>query len=258
MKFADRKEKILSLLDIYETMTIQQLVDLLAISPATVRRDITQMEASGELQRYWGGIKRKQTPESLRKNNLQHQISDANHAVIAQIAAEQIQDNELIFIGSGTTTLAMIPLIKSKNIHVITNGIPQLEALHRKNIQALLLCGFFKEYSRSLVGKETIQMLQDYRFDKAFLGVNGIDDQLSLLSADEYEDSIKTLCIHHSKKTYVLAGREKFHRTAYYAVSNRTAQDVMLITNYSEYPSDKWIDVSGGCIGRIGELIKNE
>ena len=258
MKFTDRKEKILSLLDIYETMTIQQLVDLLAISPATVRRDVVRMEENGELQRYWGGIQRKQTPENLRKNSLQHQISDANYMVIAQIAAEQIQDNELIFIGSGTTTLAMIPLIKNKNIHVITNGIPQLEALHRKNIQSLLLCGFFKEYSRSLVGKETIQMLQGYKFDRAFLGVNGIDDQLSLLSADEYEDSIKTLCIHHSKSTYVLAGKEKFHRTAYYAVSNKTAENVMLITNYPEYCSDKWTEVSGGYIGRIGDLSKND
>lgn len=255
MKFAARKEKMLSLLDVYETMTVQQLVDLLGASPATIRRDIVRMEESGELQRYWGGIRRKQTPESRRKNSLQHQISDINHTVIAQIAAEQIQDNELIFIGSGTTTLAMIPLIKNKNIHVITNGIPQLEALHRKNIQALLLCGFFKEYSRSLVGKETVQMLQSYRFDRAFLGVNGIDDQLSLLSADEYEDSIKTLCIHHSKNTYVLAGKEKFHRTAYYAVSNKTARDVMLITNYPEYPSNDWVSISGGYMGRLGSLL---
>lgn len=107
MKFAARKEKMLSLLDVYETMTVQQLVDLLGASPATIRRDIVRMEESGELQRYWGGIRRKQTPESRRKNSLQHQISDINHTVIAQIAAEQIQDNELIFIGSGTTTLAV-------------------------------------------------------------------------------------------------------------------------------------------------------
>lgn len=258
MKYEARKEKMLSLLDVYETMTVQQLVDLLEASPATIRRDIVRMEESGELQRYWGGIRRKETPENRRKNSLQHQISDVSHTVIAQIAADQIQDNELIFIGSGTTTLAMIPLIKDKNIHVITNGIPQLEALHRKNIQALLLCGFFKEYSRSLVGKETVEMLQSYRFDRSFLGVNGIDDHLSLLSADEYEDSIKTLCIHHSKKTYVLAGKEKFHRTAYYAVPNKTAGDVMLITNYPEYPSDSWVGISGGYIGRIGALLQDK
>ena len=51
MKFAARKEKMLSLLDVYETMTVQQLVDLLGASPATIRRDIVRMEESGELQR---------------------------------------------------------------------------------------------------------------------------------------------------------------------------------------------------------------
>lgn len=56
MKFAERKEKILSLLDIYETMTIQQLVDLLESSPATVRRDVVRIEENGELQAGWGNL----------------------------------------------------------------------------------------------------------------------------------------------------------------------------------------------------------
>lgn len=256
MKYEERKERILDLLTMYETMQVQQVIDALKSSPATIRRDITRLEAEGELQRYWGGIRRKQTPENRRKNNLQKQISDESYATIGQIAAEQLQDNELIFIGSGTTTLAMIPFIKNRNIHVITNGIPQMEALHRKNIQALLLCGFFKEYSRSVVGKETIEMLRGYKFDRAFLGANGVDDQLCLLSADEYEDAIKNLCISQSKNTYLLVGKEKFHRTAYYTVSNEKAKDVMIITNAPEYESGEWEEVNGGYLGKIGMLTK--
>lgn len=256
MKYEERKEKILDLLTMNESMQIQQVIDAIKSSPATIRRDITRLEEEGELQRYWGGIRRTQTPENKRKNNLQKHILDESYATIGRIAAEQLQDNELIFIGSGTTTLNMIPFITNRDIHVITNGIPQMEALHRKNIQALLLCGFFKEYSRSVVGKETIEMLRRYKFDRAFLGANGVDDQLCMLSADGYEDAIKNLCINQSKRTYLLVGKEKFHRTAYYAVSSEKAKDVMIITNAPEYESDAWKESDGGYIGLVGELTK--
>ena len=185
MKYTERKEKILSALHFHESMSVQQMVELLKSSPATVRRDIVRLEEEGEVERYWGGIRRKETPENRRRNTLQSQEPDEAHAAIGRLAASRLHDNELIFIGSGTTTLEMIPYIQNSNIHVITNGIPQLEALHRKKIQALLLCGFFKEYSRSMVGKETVEMLRGYHFDQAFLGANGINDNLCLLSADE-------------------------------------------------------------------------
>ncbi len=258
MKYEERKELILSFLNFHESMSVQQLVDVMKNSPATVRRDISRMEEEGVLERYWGGIRRKQTPENKRKSALQNQEPDGKYAAIGQAAARELRDNELIFIGSGTTTLEMIPYIENRNIHVITNGIPQLEALHRKNIQALLLCGFFKEYSRSVVGKETVDMLRGYHFDRSFLGANGINDNLCLLSADEYEDEIKKLCILQSRKTYLLIGREKFHRTAYYSVPENLAGEVTIFTDYPEYPSRYWKSNGESYTGLISELRRND
>ncbi len=256
MKVEQRKEKILSLLEINDTLTVEELVDLLGSSPATVRRDIVRLEQLGCLERYWGGIRRLSTPEALRENELKYQKTGEKQANIGRIAAAQLHDNELIFIGSGMTTLAMIPFIDRKNIQVVTNGIPQLEALHRKNIPALLLCGFFKEYSRSIVGKETVEMLRSYKFDRAFLGAHGVDEQFSPLSADEYEDTIKTLCIRQSRNTYLLVGKEKFHRTAYYAIPPEMANDVFIITDEAEGDRDRWESLNKGYMARIGDLNK--
>ncbi len=231
-------------------------MELLGSSPATIRRDIVQMEQEGVLERYWGGVRRIATPKAVRENDLKHQKTDEAQEIIGRIAAAQLQDNELIFIGSGKTTLAMIPHIDRKQIRVVTNGIPQLEALHRKNIPALLLCGFFKDYSRSLVGKETVEMLRSYRFDRAFLGANGVDDQFSPLSADEYEDTIKTLCIRQSKSTYLLVDHAKFHRTAYYAIPPEMAADIHVISDFPVGDPGCWESLGKGCIARMGELRK--
>lgn len=139
-----KKRKILSALHFHESMSVQQMVELLKSSPATVRRDIVRLEEEGEVERYWGGIRRKETPENRRRNTLQSQEPDEAHAAIGRLAASRLHDNELIFIGSGTTTLEMIPYIQNSNIHVITNGIPQLEALHRKRYRPCCFADFLR------------------------------------------------------------------------------------------------------------------
>ena len=254
MKFDSRKEKILALLDINDSMSVPELVELLNTSPATVRRDIHRLEEMGVVERYWGGIRRPATPEAVRENDLKYPKTDEILENIGRIAAAQLQDNELIFIGSGTSTLAMIPFIERKKIQVVTNGIPQLEALHRKNIPALLLCGFCKEYSRSVVGKETVEMLRGYKFDRAFLGVHGVDEQYSPLSADEYEDIIKTLCIRQSRNTYLLLNKNKFHRTAFYTIPPEMASEVTIISDYPDGDPKKWESLGKGYVAKIGNL----
>lgn len=255
MKYSERKEKIMSMLCFYERLTVDEIVKELNISPATARRDIIRLEQEGNIIKKWGSIKRNDSAINNRENTLCKQISDIKYAKIGEYAASMVKDNELIFIGSGVTTLSMIPFINNKNINVITNGIPQLEALHKKNINALLLCGFFKDYSKSLVGKETVEMLSKYKFDKSFIGANGVDDQLRLLSADGYEDSIKNLCIAQSKETYLLIGNDKFHRKAYYSVSEEKSKNVYIITNKDEQSFYKWKEQDGVYFSQIKDLL---
>lgn len=257
MKYAQRKEKVLAMLQKNETLSIQKLVDILGSSEATVRRDVIRMEESGLLERCWGGVKRLNTPENTRKSNLQTAFPTLKHEIIGQTAAAQLKENELIFIGSGTTTLAMIPFIQNRKIQVITNGIPQLEALYQKGIKALLLSGFFKEYSHSLVGKETVEMLRRYRFDQAFLGANGVDANYNLLSGDDYEDRIKTACIRQSRSVYLLVSGEKFHRTAMYAISPETAANVTIITDEPPDANAAWKKRDKAFMAKMSDLNKN-
>ncbi|MDO4177392.1 MAG: DeoR/GlpR family DNA-binding transcription regulator [Bacillota bacterium] len=228
-----RKEIILSTLNDQGRINVEQLCRITGNSAATLRRDIIRLEEEGLIRRFWGGIQRMPQEGEERQSHLKNRVSTVSQDDIGKLAAAQISDKDLIFIGSGTTTLAMIPYIRSIGIQVVTNGIPQLEALYEKGIPTLLLGGFFKSYSRSLVGMETVEMLNKYQFDKAFLGANGLDSQLNILSGDDYENAIKSITIKQSKRTYLLVDRSKFGRTALYNVPFETAKDVILISDYS-------------------------
>ena len=113
MNYSQRKDSILSMLRVAEELSIRQLTDMTGASDATIRRDLARMEQEGCVRRSWGGVCRPDTPENTRRSSLQRQTLSSAHEVIGKAAASFLKDEELIFIGSGTTTLAMIPIFKT-------------------------------------------------------------------------------------------------------------------------------------------------
>ncbi len=59
--------------------------------------------------------------------------------MIAKIAANQINDNECLFIDAGSSTLELIKYIQAKDIIVVTNGLTHVEALLKKGIKTIML-----------------------------------------------------------------------------------------------------------------------
>ena len=230
MTFEIRKEKIMELLAENEAVSKKQLEEALGVSPSTIQRDLAAMETDGLLLRLWGGARISKDRSIYKRKIVESNITNPMRR-IGELAASKINDGELIFIGAGKTPLAMAECITERNITVITNGIPQLEALWKKHINVFLLCGFFKEYSRSVVGRQTTKMLESYRFDKAFIGVKGFDSSFAPLSADEYEYDIKNICIQNARETYILAEHSKFNKTAMYVTPSDLACYLNIITD---------------------------
>jgi DeoR family fructose operon transcriptional repressor len=247
MIFESRKEMILELLSENPIVKKEQLEECLNASPSTIQRDLIALEKKGLLIRVWGGARRTDSKDIYRRKIDGNNITDSMLA-IGEIAADYIKDDELIFIGPGKTTLAFAECIKAKNVTVITNGIPQLEALSKVGIHVFLLCGFFKEYSRSVVGRQTIKMLESYRFDKAFVGAKGFDSEYRPLSNDEYEYAIKNVCIKNARDTFVLADHHKFNKTAMFVTPDDLAENITIVTDQYIEGNDNFKQEKNGYI----------
>lgn len=258
MKYLQRREMILAMLDTSETLSVQEIVVALGASEATVRRDIARMEKEGALVRYWGGVHRADTPENVRKRTLETRRPGPEHRIMGKIAAACVHDGDAIFVGAGISTLAMIPYITARNVHALTNGIPQLEALNRQGINTLLLCGFFKEYSRSVAGRETVEMISRYRFDSAFMGAHGLSEGFDVLSGDAYEAQIKSIVLAGSEQSYLLLDHTKFDRTAFYTTPFEEAADAVVITDRPGIMSPSWEAMDSGYVSRLGDIVRIE
>lgn len=93
-----RWAKILELCEKNDAVYVQNLVDILHVSEATIRRDLQQMEDLSLVSRFHGGVrtnnKGNNEPPMLYKAETNYE----QKKMIARLAARQIKDNQMIFI----------------------------------------------------------------------------------------------------------------------------------------------------------------
>lgn len=208
---------------------LQELVELLGTSESTVRRDLVDLEEQGMLRRIHGGAAlpkdNRQEPGMNEKTFKNIQEKD----LIARRAARQLRDGDCIFLDAGTTTLKMISYIEAEQVTVVTNGLSHVEALVGKNIRSYLLGGMMKMHTKAVIGSMAMQNMEQFRFDKCFLGANGVDAQMGYTTPDPEEALIKRRAKELSGAAFILADSSKLGEVLFARMFD--LEDAYLITD---------------------------
>lgn len=172
---AQRRERIQEYLTLHKIAPSSELGSLLGVSEATVRRDLEWMENEGILYRTHGGAILSQhlhfEPEYTQR--AKHQVEEKR--AIGGLAASMIEDGDIVFINSGTTTTQLIRQIRTDlDITVITNNLIATSEVRDVGYNLILLGGEYQPKSNSVAGRFAIENLSQIYADKAFIGVDGI------------------------------------------------------------------------------------
>ena len=87
-----------------------------------------------------------------------------------------------------------------------------IEELTKNKIRTIVIGGEVKDTTKAIVGAEAIQSLEKYRFDKCFIGVNGIDEKKGFTTPELNEAIIKKKVLELSEMKYILADKSKFNK----------------------------------------------
>lgn len=211
----ERYRIILQRLQERGVVKLQELVELLEASESTVRRDLIDLEERQLLKRIHGGaaLPSNKAPEPGMEEKSFKNIQQKQ--MIAKLAARQVRDGESIYLDAGTTTLAMIPFIEANDVTVVTNGLSHIEALVSKRITSYLLGGMMKIRTKAVIGSIALQNMDNFRFDRCFLGTNGVDAEMGYTTPDPEEALIKRRAHQLSATSYVLADASKIGEVAF-------------------------------------------
>jgi DeoR family transcriptional regulator, fructose operon transcriptional repressor len=225
----ERHRIILQLLKEKSVVKIQELMELTDTSESTIRRDLSQLEEQRFLKRIHGGASRLQgklqEPSMVEKSskNLQEK------RIIAKYAASLVEDGDCIYLDAGSTVTEMIEFLPTKDIAVVTNGLMHLSPLLNRGIPTYLIGGFAKPKTNAFIGRGALAGLEIYRFDKCFMGVNGIHPHFGYTTPDQEEALVKEKAISLSREAYILADSTKFAEIAFAKITD--IQNASIITN---------------------------
>ncbi|MFB6466903.1 DeoR/GlpR family DNA-binding transcription regulator [Cytobacillus sp. Hz8] len=224
----ERHRIILELLKEKNIVKIAELVEATDTSESTIRRDLTQLEQEKYLKRVHGGAARLQgkleelsMTEKSSKNNLEKRK-------IGQYAASLVDEGDCIYLDAGSTIFEMIAFLPI-DIVVVTNGLSHVNALMDKGIHTYVLGGYAKPTTKALIGRGALSSLEQYRFDKCFLGVNGIHPQMGYTTPDQEEAMIKNKAISLAREVFVLSDASKFSEIAFAKIAE--LHEANIITN---------------------------
>lgn len=226
-----RKQLILEKVTKDKFVSLEYLVKALDTSESTVRRDLDELESERKLRRVHGGA------ESLHflqeeESNQEKSIKNIQEKTrIAQKAASLIQEYDVIFIDAGTTNELLVNELHDPSVTVVTNSIHHATKLVERNIPTVIIGGVVKRSTDASIGGVALNQIGQLNFDKAFIGMNGIDDGF-FTTPDMEEGAVKRAILENAKRTYVLADASKLGQTSFAKVA--PISRARLITNQTE------------------------
>jgi DeoR family transcriptional regulator, fructose operon transcriptional repressor len=207
----DRHHNILSLLARRGKVSNDLLVQELQVSRETIRRDILELEASGQLKRVHGGVVAVEaTPEA--PFNVRIQSSAIEKQRIGAAAAKLIEPGMLCAIDTGTTTLAFAEALAAiPNVSVITNSLAVATTIRSAQREAsIILLGGQLDYDvPGAFGEQAVALMQQFVPDVAILSPVAINSTHGATSYALAEAELARTMIDRASRVIMLADHAK-------------------------------------------------
>jgi len=218
----ERHARIRVLLQERGRVSVAELCALLGVSEVTIRRDLAELEAAGQLRRTHGGAVPRQEPGRDDPFAARAARFAAEKARIAAAAAALVGDGETIFLDAGTTTTQVACALAAarRRITVVTNALSVCIALaDAAEIAVIAVGGQLRRTNQSFVGPVAEATVRQFNADRAILGTSALSLDRGLCMPDLLEAQLQRVMIERSRDLVVVADRSKIGREALVSVA---------------------------------------
>ncbi|SOE21704.1 transcriptional regulator, DeoR family [Spirosomataceae bacterium TFI 002] len=210
MRFEARKREIIKQLKLKELVGVGEIATLLGVSDITIRRDFDQLANENLLVRTHGGASQKEE-KAFAFSSKEIKNIEAKR-IIGEKAAALVQDGDTIFMDCGSTTIQMCPFLHDKKIKIITNSLPVVADMQGSKATINLIGGEIDPERQAIHGKMAEWHIAQYHANKAFIGVDAIDQKNNLWAHSEKEAGNSLAMIASADLVYVLADVSKLEK----------------------------------------------
>lgn len=213
----DRQTKILEVLREQNFIDLRTLTERFAVSVATARRDLVELEEAGLLRRTHGGAVSISQVAQDKTNEARSVWNQAEKAAIASVVSGMIVDGDTVLLDAGTTALEVArKLVGRHSLTLISNGLDIIAELTRDAGQNIYsVGGEYTETNRAFWGPLAEQFIRQFNVDKLILNAASIDvDRGLVCTVSPVNASVARAMIEVSRRVIVVADHSKFTKSS--------------------------------------------
>lgn len=228
------EEKLLKYIKDHEIVKPKILEKVFDLKTSTIRRYLIKLENKNKIKRNFGEIQYIEEHDSSRMASKEIENNKEVKLLIAKKAASLAKNYKNIFLDSGSSCYYILNFLEN-DVNLYTNSI--FNAMHAlklgfKNVN--IIGGHLKSTSLSTVSSE-ITMIENLKFQIAFLGVNGIDQNGNLVIHEINDGVMKKHISNNSDLVVIPAEKEKFNTSSFYNFTPRN-KIIIVVSDYAK----KW------------------
>lgn len=224
----DRHQRLTAVLDLLSergSLTVEEAVRDLGVSPATVRRDFDQLAQQQLLARTRGGAVAATVSYDLPLRYKAGRRAPEKER-IAQAVVGLVKAGSVVGLNGGTTTTNVARAIalhegfhadeQGAGVTVVTNALNIAnELVVRPHVKLVVVGGVVRARSYELIGPLAARLLDAVAIDTAVIGVDGISPETGATAYDEGEAAINALLAGRADRVVVAADSFKVGQRAF-------------------------------------------
>ena len=203
-----RQREILKTLQQTRQVDATELAQRFGVSSMTIRRDLTELDESGQLQRVHGGAVIRRAPAYGSRAS----VRMSEKAAIARAVAQLVEAGAAVGIDTGTTCHAVAAeLAQRSDLTVVTNALHAAIAAREGGNRVIMLGGLLTP-ELSLVNPGTVQEPPQVHLDLLILGCGGLSTDRGITYFDPTEVEVRRILAGLADRVVVAADHSKFDR----------------------------------------------
>lgn len=215
----ERHQQMIDLIVELKRVGTTELASMMGISLPTVRRDVAVLEQAGLVSRTHGGVVARGIGESTTEPLFLEKLRAHQNLKtrIGAAAAATVDNNKVVILDSGTTSLAIARELAGRPVTVVAMDLKVAEAAASGATEVHVLGGRIRNGYYSVVGSWTTDALKDIRADVFFMSADAIDET-GVTNSTLDEAVAKRAALDQAARTILVADHSKLNRRSFIPV----------------------------------------
>lgn len=215
----ERHQQMIDLIVDLKRVGTTELASRMGISLPTVRRDLAVLEQAGLVSRTHGGVVARGVGESINEPLFLEKLRTHQNlkARIGAAAAATVENNKVVILDSGTTSLAIARELAGRPVTVVAMDLKVAEAAASGVTEVHVLGGRIRNGYYSIVGSWMTDALKGIRADAFFMSADAIDET-GVTNSTPDEAEAKRAAITQAVRTTLVADHSKLNLRSFIPV----------------------------------------